>query len=198
MQDSSAAPLSAMLVVNILVTDVNDLAVTALAVAPASVAADLGANMNNASSPYFGTATLGAYAVLLRAAGGAQVVLSGLNFGLTPRRMLAESRSPSVTSLNVTYGPPPLGNQYVATGCSVSAASNTMLTCTSAPSCGEGHVWVVRVANAVPGAVLESGSGCGVRCSGYRLLCVWRRRRGLTSGCCSCPPASPPLRSWSS
>jgi hypothetical protein len=149
--DASASPLNTTLVVSVVVTDVNDASITGLSVLAASVAADLGANVNS-SSPFF--AAFGDAAILLRAAGGARVVISGANLGLTQRRLTAEGLTvPAQALVAASSGPAAAPSLYAATACAITVP-NTQITCTAAAGVGASQ----RPA-AIIGVMLEPQGG---------------------------------------
>jgi len=156
--DTSSTPLNTTRIVQIHITDVNDVSITSVRVEAASVTSDLGMNMVS-TSPYF--ATLGGNSILARTVGGARVIFSGTNLGLTSRRLAAEGRSAaSTTTMNITYGTASFW-QYTATNCAVST-SNTEITCTLPPGFGQNHVWRFSLANSVSGAVLGFTGSSGI------------------------------------
>ena len=153
--DSSANPLSANFTLTVLVTDVNDLTIDSVYADPASVApsyggtgSDLAINIINGTLPavyfnplYASFQPLGVYA-LLRATGGALIVLTGTNIGPTQSSIARNALPAPAVTYAVTYGP--TGTEYTASSCAVTAA-NTAIACTAVAGAGVSHRWRVSV-----------------------------------------------------
>lgn len=153
--DSSANPLSANFTLTVLVTDVNDLTIDSVYADPASVApsyggtgSDLAINIINGTLPavyfnplYASFQPLGVYA-LLRATGGALMVLTGTNIGPTQSSIARNALPAPAVTYTVTYGP--TGIEYTASSCAVTAA-NTAIACTAVAGAGVSHRWRVSV-----------------------------------------------------
>ena len=163
--DASASPLNRTLQFSIAVTDVNDLTITGLSVIGAS-----GAVMNS-SNPYFSTHS--DVQLLMRAAGGARIVITGTNFGLTQRRLTADgfslaSEVAAGGSITATYYTTSgQFSTYTATACAITVA-NTEIQCNAAAGVGGAHQWRVAIAlsSAITGAA-PSNATSGALTSAY-------------------------------
>jgi hypothetical protein len=157
--DSSSSPLQATKVVNVNIVDVNDVTITGLSIASQSSSVDLGETITPIPSA-------GGVAVLMRASGGAVIVITGTNFGLTAVRKLAE---PSVTTnLVVSYGSLASGySTYVTTNCAVTI-SNTEIRCTIPLGVGGGYTIKLTLYTAAPGAISPASTLSPVLVSYYK------------------------------
>jgi hypothetical protein len=134
--DSSSSPLQATKVVNVNIIDVNDVSITGLSIASQSSSLDLGETISPVPSA-------GGVAVLMRAAGGAVLVITGTNFGLTSTRKAAEPTV--VTNVVATFGIASSNyNTYLTTNCAV-AISNTEIRCTVPIGVGAGYTLKVDI-----------------------------------------------------
>ena len=166
---SSPSPLSANFTLTVLVTDVNDLTIDSVYADPASVApsyggtgSDLAINIVNGTLPaayfnplYAAFQPLNVFS-LMRATGGARMILTGTNIGPTQSNIARIAIPAPAVVYSVTYGP--TGSEYTAGACAVTAV-NTQLSCTAVAGAGVSHRWRVNVtypASFLVGSVLTS------------------------------------------
>jgi hypothetical protein len=157
--DSSSSPLQATKVVNVNIMDVNDVTITGLSIASQSSSLDLGETITPVPST-------GGVAVLMRASGGAVIVITGTNFGLSAVRKLAE---PSVTTIvAASYGTITSGySTYLMTNCAVTI-SNTEIRCTIPVGVGAGYTVKLTLYTAAPGAISPASTLSPVLVSYYK------------------------------
>jgi sugar lactone lactonase YvrE len=157
--DSSASPLQATIVVNVNIIDVNDVSIFSLSIASQSSSLDLGETISPVPSA-------GGVAVLMRAAGGAVLVITGTNFGLTSTRKAAEPTV--VTNVVATFGIASSNyNTYITTNCAVSM-SNTEIRCTIPIGVGAGYTLKLTLTTSSIGAVSPATTLSSVLLSYYR------------------------------
>jgi len=108
----------------------------------------------------------GGVAVLVRAEGGAVLVITGTNFGLSTSRKAAE---PAVTTIIVaTFGTASTGfNTYLTTGCSVTT-SNSEIRCTIPIGVGAGYTVRLTLTTSSIGAVSPASTISPVLLSYYK------------------------------
>jgi hypothetical protein len=157
--DSSSSPLQATKVVNVNIIDVNDVSITSLSIASQSSSLDLGETISPVPSA-------GGVAVLMRAAGGAVLVITGTNFGLTSTRKAAE---PSVTTVIVaSFGTVSSSYMtYLTTSCAV-LNGNTEIRCTIPVGVGAGYTLKLTLYTAAPGAISPASTISPVLLSYYK------------------------------
>jgi len=157
--DSSVSPLQATKVVSVNIIDVNDVSISSLSIASQSSSLDLGETMSPVPSA-------GGVSVLMRAAGGAVLVITGTNFGLTSTRKAAE---PTVTTTIVaSFGTASSGyNTYMTTNCAVSISS-TEIRCTVPVGVGAGYTLKLTLTTSAVGAVSPATTLSSVLLSYYK------------------------------
>jgi VCBS repeat-containing protein len=142
-------------VVTVDVQDVNDATITDVQLDAGEEAPEVAETVVAGVSAH--GATHAGMTSLFRTRGGVRVRIAGVNLGLTSARLARLGFSTTPATLAVTYGP--VGTEYTATSCSITANA-TAITCTSAPGSGVNHVWRVVlttfVARAVPSFALST------------------------------------------
>jgi hypothetical protein len=157
--DSSTSPLQATKVVNVNIIDVDDVTITSLSIASQSSSLDLGETISPVPSA-------GGVAVLMRAAGGAVLVITGTNFGLTSTR---QSNEPTVvTNVVATFGIASFNyNTYLTTNCAV-AISNTEIRCTVPIGVGAGYTLKLTLTTSAVGSISPATTISPVLLSYYK------------------------------
>jgi hypothetical protein len=157
--DSSSSPLQATKVVNVNIMDVNDVTITGLSIASQSSSADLGETITPVPSA-------GGVAVLMRASGGAVIVITGTNFGLSAVRKLAEPTV--VTNIAASFGTIASGySTYFTTSCAVSI-SNTEIRCTIPVGVGASYTFKLTLTTSAVGSVSPASTLSPVLVSYYK------------------------------
>jgi hypothetical protein len=131
-------------VVNVNIIDVNDVTITSLSIASQSSSLDLGETISPVPS-------VGGVAVLMRAAGGAVIVITGTNFGLTAVRKVAE---PTVATIAIaSFGTFSSDfSTYLTTNCAITT-SYTEIRCTVPAGVGSGYTLKLTLTSSAVGAV---------------------------------------------
>jgi hypothetical protein len=156
--DSSSSPLQATKVVNVNIMDVNDVTITGLSIASQSSSLDLGETITPVPST-------GGVAVLMRASGGAVIVITGTNFGLSAVRKLVE---PTVTNIAASFGTIASGySTYFTTSCAVSI-SNTEIRCTIPVGVGASYTFKLTLTTSAVGSVSPASTLSPVLVSYYK------------------------------
>jgi hypothetical protein len=157
--DSSSSPLQATKVVNVNIVDVNDVTITGLSIASQSSSVDLGETITPVPSP-------GGVAVLMRASGGAVIVITGTNFGLTTARKSVE---PSVTTaIAGTFGTIASGySTYLTTNCAITI-SNIEIRCTLPVGVGASYTFKLTLTTSAVGAISPATTLSTVLLSYYK------------------------------
>jgi hypothetical protein len=157
--DSSSLPLQTTKVVNVNIVDVNDVTITSLSIASQSSSLDLGETISPVPSA-------GGVAVLMRAAGGAVLVISGTNFGFTSTRKAAEPTA--TTNVVASFGIASSNyDTYLTTNCAVYVV-NTEIRCTVPVGVGAGYTLKLTLTSSAVGAVSPATTLSSVLLSYYK------------------------------